>query len=86
MEVGLHPLVILNIADHFTRVSVNLPHQKRAVGAVFGQLQDSDRTIHVTNSFELSFQVTLDEQKQADLQIDEDDFISRTELCMSFFV
>lgn len=81
MEVGLHPLVILNIADHYTHVHLNPPHESRVIGALFGKFSDEDRTVHVLNSFELVYKVELDEQKNNFLQVDEDDLISRTELC-----
>eukprot|EP01088_Endostelium_zonatum_P014081 TRINITY_DN294_c0_g3_i1.p1 TRINITY_DN294_c0_g3~~TRINITY_DN294_c0_g3_i1.p1 ORF type:complete len:313 (-),score=78.97 TRINITY_DN294_c0_g3_i1:79-1017(-) len=53
LNISLHPLVILNISDHFTRQKVLAPKNSvpRVIGVLFG-LQ-SGRNIEITNSYEL---------------------------------
>lgn len=50
LDVSLHPLVILNISDHYTRSKVRTG-QERVFGALMGQL--SGRKVEIFNSFEL---------------------------------
>lgn len=51
-EVLLHPLVIVNITDHFTRLNVNAAKgtRVRAVGALLGQ--QTNRRVEIFTSFE----------------------------------
>ena len=54
INVQVHPLVVLNVSDHFTRASVNkadpsAPH--RVIGALLGV--QTGRTIEIFTSFEL---------------------------------
>eukprot|EP01065_Artemidia_motanka_P030770 TRINITY_DN36872_c0_g1_i1.p1 TRINITY_DN36872_c0_g1~~TRINITY_DN36872_c0_g1_i1.p1 ORF type:complete len:301 (+),score=88.42 TRINITY_DN36872_c0_g1_i1:90-992(+) len=51
MEVLLHPLVVLNISDHFTRASVDSGGPQRVVGALLGV--QSGRKLEIHTSFEL---------------------------------
>ncbi|KAG6382596.1 hypothetical protein SASPL_157732 [Salvia splendens] len=48
----LHPLVIVNISDHFTRVK-SQSHPRRVVGCVIGV--QCGRTVEIFNSFELLY-------------------------------
>lgn len=50
LDVSLHPLVILNISDHFTRSKVRT-NEERVFGALMGQL--SGRKVEIYDSFEL---------------------------------
>jgi len=58
LQIDLHPLVIINISDHFTstKVESNKP-QPRVIGALLG-IQNG-RNVEITNSFELIYD-TLD--------------------------
>eukprot|EP00271_Cylindrocystis_brebissonii_P016036 TRINITY_DN39181_c0_g1_i1.p1 TRINITY_DN39181_c0_g1~~TRINITY_DN39181_c0_g1_i1.p1 ORF type:complete len:299 (-),score=46.63 TRINITY_DN39181_c0_g1_i1:655-1551(-) len=52
----LHPLVILNISDHFIRVRAqNNGGPKRVIGCVLGS--QSGRTVEIFNSFELNYKL-----------------------------
>jgi len=56
LNVMLHPLVIINISDHWTRNRVqNNVENPRVVGALLGQ--QTGRNIEITNSFELVYDV-----------------------------
>lgn len=58
LQIDLHPLVLINVSDHFTRVKVesNTPGAPpRVIGALLG-IQNG-RNIEVTNSFELVYDV-----------------------------
>lgn len=80
MEIGLHPLVIFNIADHHTRAHLSEACDNvRVVGAVLGQ--QIDKVVHVINSFELTYKVEVDDKKEPFISFDEDVFVSSMELC-----
>lgn len=68
VEVNLHPLVLMNISDHFTRFKIQSSTQyPRVIGCLLGT-QDG-RVIHLHNSFEIAF-IQLENQKiQIDLDI-----------------
>jgi len=51
MDVMVHPLVIVNISDHFTREKVRTGKPKRVFGIMLGT--QSGRRVEITNSFEL---------------------------------
>ncbi|GAB5591265.1 Eukaryotic translation initiation factor 3 subunit F [Umbelopsis nana] len=54
LNISVHPLVLLNISDHYTRIKVQNPG-RNAQEAVFGALlaTQSGREIDIVNSFEL---------------------------------
>ena len=51
LAVKLHPLVVLNISDHWTRTMVRAGGPRRVVGALLGE--QNGRTLEVFTSFEL---------------------------------
>lgn len=51
--VKLHPLVIMNVSDHWTRVRAQDGKQQKVFGALIGK--QSGRTVEVMNSFELLY-------------------------------
>lgn len=55
LEIELHPLVIINISDHFTRAKVesNATPPPRVIGALLGT--QNGRNIEISNSFELVY-------------------------------
>ena len=55
VSVSLHPLVIMNISEHWTRTKAQ---RGAATNDVFGAIigRQSGRNIEITNSFELDFQ------------------------------
>jgi len=56
VNVMLHPLVIINISDHWTRTKVqNNVENPRVIGALLGM--QTGRNIEITNSFELVYDV-----------------------------
>lgn len=65
VSVALHPLVIMNISEHWTRVSAQEGKPTQVVGALIGK--QKGRNIEVMNSFEL-----LIHQFDGDVVIDRD--------------
>jgi len=56
LMVALHPLTLLNISDHFTRVRMQEQIQSpQVIGALVGT--QTGREVEITNSFELAFDV-----------------------------
>ena len=59
-RIQLHPLVVMNIADHLTRARYRQTDPKkpghRVIGVILGR-QDG-RTLEIMNSIELSFEET----------------------------
>jgi COP9 signalosome complex subunit 6 len=63
LDVYLHPLVIINISDHYTRVKVNTPAPKkgakqeeiRVIGCLYGTQEG--RRVEVRTSFEMVYTV-----------------------------
>eukprot|EP00026_Physarum_polycephalum_P011878 Phypoly_transcript_12126.p1 GENE.Phypoly_transcript_12126~~Phypoly_transcript_12126.p1 ORF type:complete len:283 (+),score=52.41 Phypoly_transcript_12126:62-910(+) len=55
LQIDLHPLVIINISDHFTRAKVesNANPPPRVIGALLGV--QNGRNIEISNSFELVY-------------------------------
>jgi COP9 signalosome complex subunit 6 len=51
LDVALHPLVIINISDHYTRMRVQAGAEARVYGALLGT--QSGRRIDIENSFEM---------------------------------
>ncbi|KAL5004818.1 hypothetical protein ScPMuIL_018274 [Solemya velum] len=54
VSVSLHPLVIMNISEHWTRVRAQEGRPLQVLGALIGK--QKGRTIEVMNSFELVFE------------------------------
>ncbi|XP_045199907.2 COP9 signalosome complex subunit 6-like isoform X1 [Mercenaria mercenaria] len=55
VSVSLHPLVIMNISEHWTRVRAQEGQAQQVIGAVIGK--QTGRNIEVMNSFELLFDI-----------------------------
>eukprot|EP01111_Echinosteliopsis_oligospora_P012919 TRINITY_DN4506_c0_g1_i1.p1 TRINITY_DN4506_c0_g1~~TRINITY_DN4506_c0_g1_i1.p1 ORF type:complete len:313 (-),score=102.33 TRINITY_DN4506_c0_g1_i1:64-1002(-) len=55
LQIDLHPLVIINMSDHFTRAKVEATTQTapRVIGAILGT--QNGRNLEISNSFELVF-------------------------------
>jgi len=60
LEFKLHPLVIINISDHYTRCSLNVKSEGRVIGCLLGE--QKGRVIHITNTFEMNFKAESEEQ------------------------
>lgn len=79
-QVQIHPLVIMNVADHFTRhkcnarVSGAAEEPSRAIGALFGVQNGLD--VAVYDSFEIKYDVV-----DGAVQIDKEFLTSRTQQC-----
>lgn len=54
MNVAVHPLVLLSVADHYNRVVGRKNEGRRVVGILLGQVH-SNGTINVTNSYAVPF-------------------------------
>lgn len=55
VTVSLHPLVIMNISEHWTRLRAQSGTKQDVYGALIGKQQG--RNIEILNSFELKFEV-----------------------------
>eukprot|EP01061_Rhynchopus_euleeides_P011871 TRINITY_DN21458_c0_g1_i1.p1 TRINITY_DN21458_c0_g1~~TRINITY_DN21458_c0_g1_i1.p1 ORF type:complete len:299 (+),score=93.46 TRINITY_DN21458_c0_g1_i1:240-1136(+) len=64
--VKLHPLVVLNVSDHFTRATVNKNSPQRVVGALLGV--QTGRAIEIFTSFELVV-TTAEDGSASDLDV-----------------
>ena len=53
LQVTVHPLVLLNVVDHFNRVS-KTQNVKRVVGVLLGSMK-KDKTLDICNSFAVPF-------------------------------
>lgn len=73
VSVSLHPLVILNISEHWTRLTAQVGNSVPTLGALIGK--QKDRTIEIMNSFELHYTVLDD----LSLVIDRDYYNSKEE-------
>ncbi|OWF56821.1 COP9 signalosome complex subunit 6-like [Mizuhopecten yessoensis] len=58
VSVSLHPLVIMNISEHWTRVRAQEGKPTQVIGALIGK--QKGRNIEVMNSFELVFDLIED--------------------------
>ena len=57
LEVNVHPIVLMNISDHFTRVKAqNRGHAQRVIGALLGT--QVGRQVSILNSCELIYTET----------------------------
>ena len=56
LDVNVHPIVLMNISDHFTRVKAQSGNARRVIGALLGT--QSGRQINVLNSCELDYAQT----------------------------
>ncbi|CAG0903419.1 unnamed protein product [Cyprideis torosa] len=63
--VQLHPLVIMNISDHWTRIKAQEGSSKQVLGVILGTQQG--RNLEIENSFELA---TLEVEDQLVLDLD----------------
>lgn len=74
VSISLHPLVILNISEHWTRITAQVGgHSVPTLGALIGK--QKDRNIEIMNSFELLYNVLDD----STLVIDRDYYNSKEE-------
>ncbi|XP_025199089.1 COP9 signalosome complex subunit 6 [Melanaphis sacchari] len=74
VSISLHPLVILNISEHWTRLTAQVGNSVPSIGALIGK--QKDRTLEIMNSFELSYSVLEDNDTMI---IDRDYYNSKEE-------
>ncbi|CAG8799275.1 21827_t:CDS:2, partial [Gigaspora rosea] len=73
LMVALHPLTLLNISDHFTRIKMQQQIQSpQVIGALVGI--QTGRDVEISNSYELDFD-TIDGK----VQINHEYFITKQE-------
>ncbi|KAI8482297.1 PREDICTED: COP9 signalosome complex subunit 6-like [Branchiostoma belcheri] len=72
VTVQLHPLVIMNVSEHWTRIRAQEGKAVQVLGALLGK--QSGRNLEICNSFELMFD-TID----GDIIIDRDYFSTKEE-------
>lgn len=73
LEIFVHPLVVVNISDHFTREKC-INKNPRVFGVLLGQQEG--RRVEISNSFEMLL---------VDGQIDPEFMTTRQDQCMSNF-
>ena len=79
LNVSLHPLVIMNISDQFTRTRVQYGKARRIVGALFGK--QKSRNVEIYNSFELPYEET----KGGGIKMKEEYIVEQSELYQKLF-
>lgn len=72
--ISLHPLVLMNISEHWTRIRAQEGSSQAVYGALIGK-QDG-RKIEIFNSFELKYE-TIDD----DVVINRDYYNTKEEQC-----
>ncbi|KAL0275583.1 UNVERIFIED_CONTAM: hypothetical protein PYX00_003395 [Menopon gallinae] len=72
VSVSLHPLVIMNISEHWTRLRAQEGTAQQVIGAVIGK--QKGRNIEIMNSFELLYNVV-----DGDIIIDKDYYSTKEE-------
>jgi len=72
VSVSLHPLVIMNISEHWTRIKAQEGKSEQVLGAVIGK--QKGRNIEIMNSFELLF-----DRIEGDVVIDRDYYNTKEE-------
>ena len=78
LDIALHPLVLINISDHYTRAKYSTEEKNpRVIGALFGV--QSGRNVEVTNSFELVYNII-----EGAVVIDTDYLKAKQEQCTLF--
>ncbi|XP_054719989.1 COP9 signalosome complex subunit 6-like isoform X1 [Uloborus diversus] len=70
VSISLHPLVIMNISDHWTRVKAQEGTAQQVIGALLGK--QKGRNIEIMNSFELEF-----DKIEGDVVIDKDYYTTK---------
>lgn len=74
VSISLHPLVLMNVAEHWTRIRAQEGAAKAVYGALIGKQEG--RKIEVYNSFELRYE-TID----GDVVINKDYYNTKEEQC-----
>uniref|UniRef100_T1IZT7 COP9 signalosome complex subunit 6 n=1 Tax=Strigamia maritima TaxID=126957 RepID=T1IZT7_STRMM len=72
VSVSLHPLVIMNISEHWTRIRAQEGKSEQVLGALIGK--QKGRNIEIMNSFELLF-----DRIEQDIVIDRDYYNTKEE-------
>lgn len=72
VSVSLHPLVIMNISEHWTRIKAQEGKSQQVLGALIGK--QKGRNIEIMNSFELLF-----DRIEGDIVIDRDYYHTKEE-------
>ncbi|KAF8782724.1 COP9 signalosome complex subunit 6 like protein [Argiope bruennichi] len=70
VTISLHPLVIMNISEHWTRVKAQEGTPQQVIGALIGKQEG--RNIEIMNSFELVF-----DRIEGDIVIDKDYYTTK---------
>jgi len=70
MDIRIHPLVVLHIADHFTR-EFQQKQKTRVLGALMGE--QVGRVVNVIDAFEIAFKVNTDNSVQIEQKAFEND-------------
>jgi COP9 signalosome complex subunit 6 len=66
--VALHPLVIMNISEHWTRVRAQLGKSSQVYGALLGR--QKGRNIELCTSFEIKMNPATNEQTDEDIDLE----------------
>lgn len=64
--IALHPLVILNVADHWTRVRAQSGHEVQIYGSLLGRIKG--RNMELCTSFELKMKMNESNLEEIDLE------------------
>lgn len=73
VNIYLHPLVVLNISEHWTRIRAQSNQAEQVIGALIGK--QTGRKVEVMNSFELLFTIA----ENGDVTIDNNYYYTKEE-------
>jgi COP9 signalosome complex subunit 6 len=76
VTISLHPLVLMNISEHWTRIRAQEGSAQPVYGALIGKQEG--RKIEVFNSFELKYEII-----DGDVNINRDYYNTKEEQCKS---
>lgn len=71
---SLHPLVLIQVSDHITRIRAQIGAEQRVVGCVLGV--QSSRVVEITNAFELKYTM-----QNGQLVIDKEFLLMKQDQC-----
>jgi len=75
LDIQIHPLVVMSIADHYTRdIALKAKSKKRVIGALAGQ--QNGRDVNVLESFEIAFNL----DKNGHIEYDKKSFAADLDL------
>ena len=76
-DIKVHPLVVMSVADHYTRDQIQI-RRERVIGTLFGT--QSGREVNILETFEIAWKVG----KDGKIQVEQGAFEEDMKLCSLF--